>query len=86
MPRVSEFYAIVIEMYFVDHPPRHIHARYSGEEALIVIETGAVFAGSLPGRALRLVREWLDEHRDELVANWERARAQQPTESIAPLR
>jgi hypothetical protein len=43
---------------------------YSGDEALIVIETGEVFAGSLPGRALRLVRAWLDEQRAELMANW----------------
>ncbi len=86
MPRLSEFYGIVVEMYFVDHPPPHFHARYSGDEALIVIETGEVFAGSLPGRALRLVREWLEEHRAELVANWDRASSQQPTEPIAPLR
>ena len=86
VPRISEFYGIVIEMYFADHPPAHFHARYSGDEALIVIETGEVFAGSLPSRALRLVREWLDLHRDELVANWERASAGQPTERVAPLR
>ncbi len=53
---------------------------------VIVIATGEVFAGSLPSRALRLVREWLDEHRDELVANWERARAGQPVSPVAPLR
>ena len=80
------FYGIVIEMYFADHPPAHFHARYSGDEALIVIATGEVFAGFLPSRALRLVREWLDEHRDELVANWERARAGQPVSGVAPLR
>lgn len=45
VPRISEFYGIVIEMYFVDHPPPHFHARYSGDEALIVIESGEVFAG-----------------------------------------
>jgi hypothetical protein len=86
VPRISEFYGIVIEMFFSDHPPPHFHARYAGDEALIVIETGEVFAGSLPSRALRLVRDWLDEHRDELVANWDRARDQQPTKPIAPLR
>jgi hypothetical protein len=86
MPRISEFYGIVIEMYFVDHPPPHVHARYSGDEALIVIETGEVFAGSLPARALRLVREWLDGHRAEVVANWDRALTGQPTESVEPLR
>jgi hypothetical protein len=31
VPRISEFYGIVIEMYFRDHPPPHFHARYSGE-------------------------------------------------------
>jgi hypothetical protein len=63
LPRISEFYGIVIEMYFADHPPPHFHARYGGDEATIAIATGDVLAGSLPRRALRLVREWLDAHR-----------------------
>jgi len=46
---------------------------YQGHEALIVIETGEVLAGKIPGRALRLVREWCDEHQAELRANWQRA-------------
>jgi hypothetical protein len=46
------------------HPPPHFHARYSGEEAVIAIATGEVIAGSLPGRALRLVREWTSMHRE----------------------
>jgi len=29
-PRISEFYGIVIEMYYGDHPPPHFHARYRG--------------------------------------------------------
>jgi hypothetical protein len=31
--------------------------------------------GWLPPRGLRLVLEWAGEHRDELRANWDRARA-----------
>jgi hypothetical protein len=85
VPRISEFYGIVIEMYFRDHPPPHFHARYSGEEAVIVIATGEVVAGSLPGRALRLVREWTSMHRDELDANWDLARERQPLADIEPL-
>jgi Protein of unknown function (DUF2442)/Domain of unknown function (DUF4160) len=42
---------------------RNFHARYGGQEGLIVIATGEVYAGTLPGRALRLVREWLQAHR-----------------------
>ena len=83
--RISEFYGIVIEMYS-EIIRRRISTPDIREEALIVIETGEVFAGSLPGRALRLVRDWLDEHRAELVANWDRARAGQPTETVDPLR
>jgi hypothetical protein len=36
------------------------------------------------GRALVLVLEWLELHRDELMANWERARAREPLLPIAP--
>lgn len=85
VPRISEFYGILIEMFFADHAPPHFHARYAGEEALIEIRTGDVYAGEIPGRALRLVREWLDIHRDELLANWDRAQIPAPLEHIDPL-
>jgi hypothetical protein len=85
VPRISSFYGIDIEMYFDDHAPPHFHARYGGQEALIVIATGDVYAGSLPGRALRLVREWLAAHRDELARNFDRGVALEPLETIAPL-
>ena len=85
MPRISSFYGIDIEMYFDDHAPPHFHTRYGGQEALIVIATGDVYAGALPGRALRLVREWRVAHRDELVRNFDRAVALEPLEAIAPL-
>jgi hypothetical protein len=50
-PRISEFYGIVIEMYFGDHAPPHFHARYSGDEATIVIATSEILDGrSLLGR------------------------------------
>jgi Domain of unknown function (DUF4160) len=57
VPRISEFYGIVIETFFGDHAPPHFHARYGGNEALNIIATGEVYAGSLPRRALRLVRK-----------------------------
>jgi hypothetical protein len=65
-------------MYFDDHAPPHFHARYGGQEALIVIATGDVYAGSLPGRALRLVREWREVHREELARNFDRGVALEP--------
>jgi hypothetical protein len=85
VPRISEFYGIVIAMYFRDHNPPHVHARYAGQEAKVSISTGEVLEGELPGRAQRLVREWTDLHRQELELNWERARSRMPLVTIDPL-
>jgi hypothetical protein len=85
VPRISEFYGIVIEMYYGDHAPPHFHARYGGDSAKIEIASGEVIAGALPGRARRLVREWVDQHRRELEDNWERAVRHEKPRSIDPL-
>ena len=86
MPRISEFYGIVIEMYFGDHPPAHFHARCGEHAAKIAIAGGDVIAGSLSGRALRLVRQWAKVNRVELIANWERVVRHEKPEPIDPLR
>ena len=89
VPRVSSFYGIVIWMYHdeIHHLGRpHFHARYGDDEASIEIETLGVLAGALPQRALRLVKEWGLEHRDELRDNWGRARRHDPLQRIEPLR
>jgi hypothetical protein len=85
MPRISEFYGIVITMYYAEHGVPHFHALHAGREASVAIETLEVLAGSLPDRALRLVREWASLHRDELHLDWQRARADQPLKPIEPL-
>jgi hypothetical protein len=85
VPRISVFYGIVIAMYHREHGVPRFHAIYAGETVVISIETGTVIAGAIPGRALRLVEEWAELHRDELRANWTRAREAAPLQSIAPL-
>ena len=85
MPRLSAFYGIVITMYWRDHPPPHFHASYAGHSAQVDIETLRVMDGWLPPRALRLVAEWGDLHREELRDNWLRAVAHEPLSSIDPL-
>jgi hypothetical protein len=86
VPRISSFYGIAIYMYWSEahHARPHFHARYAGEAASVDLD-GNVIAGSLPRRALALVAEWAKLHRDELRANWERARSGQPLEKIEPL-
>lgn len=85
MPRVSEFFGVIVTMYFNDHAPAHFHARYGEHEALVVIETLEVYEGSLPRRALALVLEWAAQRRSDLRSNWDRARQGQPLRPIAPL-
>ncbi len=85
MPRISAFYGIVIAMYFDDHLPPHFRALYGEHQAQILIATGEILHGSLPRRALRLVQEWTEVHRDELVADWERAEREESLVSIEPL-
>ena len=85
MPRLSEFFGIVIAMYYRDHAPPHFHAAYGGAEAQIRIDTLEVMRGALPRRALALVVEWALLHRGELAADWERASRYLPIETIAPL-
>lgn len=85
MPRISSFYGIIIAMYFDDHPPPHFHDKYGEHEAQVAIATGALVSGSLPRRALALVAEWAELHREELMADWDLAARQEPLRKIEPL-
>lgn len=85
MPCISQFFGILIYMYYNDHAPPHFHAIYSGREATYKIDTLQLFSGSLPRRAHNLVLEWADSHREELNADWERARRGEPLSNIDPL-
>ena len=85
VPRLSTFYGIVVWMYRPDHPPPHFHAQYGEQVAQIELATLQVINGSLPPRALRLVREWARLHAKELADNWERAQALEPLTPIEPL-
>jgi hypothetical protein len=85
VPEICRFFGIVIKMFFDDHNPPHFHAEYSGDIALIDIGNLSVFSGRLPPRVMGLVIEWATIHQQELFADWERARAQQELQKIAPL-
>ncbi|NNE70075.1 MAG: DUF4160 domain-containing protein [Rhodothermales bacterium] len=86
MPRISYFYGISIYMYFDDHAPPHFHARYGGDEARVIIQTGDILHGGLPPRALKLVRKWLDNRQAELLHNWEQAANGGALNKVNPLK
>ncbi len=85
MPRVCEFYGIVIWLYYDEHPPPHFHATYGEHVVQVAIDSLDVLAGNLPTRAMRLLREWGQLHKRELAAMWDRAVAHQPLGRIEPL-
>lgn len=85
MPEVSNFYGIVIYMYFNEHQPPHFHVKYGEYNAMITIEDGIV-VGSLPRRALNLIYDWLDLHKSELMENWHRLENFESFLKIEPLR
>ncbi len=59
-------------MYFLqsDHNPPHIHAIYNEDVAAIDFMSGEVLEGYLPNKALNLVKEWIELHRETLMDIW----------------
>jgi hypothetical protein len=85
MPTISMFYGVLIQMFWQDHAPPHFHALYGEYEVLINIRTLEIIQGDMPRRALALVLEWAQEHRAELMENWELCTHNQSLKKIHPL-
>ena len=84
MPEISRFFGIVITMYYREHGSPHFHARYGSHRITVRIEDGFV-EGEFPRRALSLVLEWWNIHREELAENWRLALERLPLEPVEPL-
>ncbi len=69
---------------FADHAPAHFHAWYGDFKVIVSIKDGVV-KGEMPGRALKMILEWLEIHREELLSNWEKAQNGMPLDKIEPL-
>ena len=85
MPKISEFFGIRIEIRFLDHNPPHFHAKYQTDKVSIGIKDGKV-KGEMSERALRLVLEWLELHRDDLMTAWKQAANGIDPDPIEPLK
>ncbi|MBC7769196.1 MAG: DUF4160 domain-containing protein [Phycisphaerales bacterium] len=73
-------------MFYEDHPPPHIHARYNEFRARYDIATGELLSGQLPKQAHRLVTDWIKQKSHELAANWERMESGEQMEYIEGLK
>lgn len=85
MPTISTFYGILIQMFWRDHAPPHFHPLYAEYEVLIDIRTFDILDGAMPRRALALILEWAQEHRAELMEDWDLCVRNQPPNPIRPL-
>jgi Domain of unknown function (DUF4160) len=52
MPTIAIFNGIIIQMFFEDHDPPHVHAIYGSAKALVQISDGEVIRGALPTPSL----------------------------------
>jgi hypothetical protein len=85
VPTISSFYGILIQMYWRDHAPPHFHAIYAEHDIAIEIQSLKPLHGKLPRRALALVLEWAEEHRDELMENWQLCARGMAPRKVQPL-
>ena len=88
MPIISQFYGIVVRMFFDDyqkHNLPHIHVEYSEYDAVFNFE-GNIIKGKLPKRQIKLVQAWIEIHKEELNTLWKLAKNEKQIFKIDPLK
>jgi hypothetical protein len=86
MPTIATLRGMAIRMYYRhEHPPPHFHVVYQRDGAFVSIETGEIIHGRLSPSRAQIIRRRTALHRQELLANWERGRRNEPFEKIAGL-
>lgn len=86
MPIISNFFGIVIRMFFNEHAPPHFHVEYAEYKASVNIMTLEVIEGKLSRRAQELVLDWAELHQRELLEDWELCRLHLEPKQIEPLK
>ncbi len=85
MPEISRFYGLIILMNFKDHNPPHFHVWYGDFKAIVTIDDGIV-KGEMPQRAIKMIFDWLEIHREELLLDWSLAQKGDELFKIEPLK
>ena len=81
MPKLYEYFGLVVFFFANEHEPIHVHGRYQGSEmkAEIVVENGKVIEirikpvrgkKPLPQSQLSDFRELIEHYADEIVQKW----------------
>jgi len=89
VPELARFYGIIIRMFAEPASPHHrphFHAYYQEDVAIVAIDDVEIIEGKLPRTQERLVLGWTELHLQELLDDWRRLQAGQPSVKIDPLR
>ena len=58
-------------MYFREHGIPHFHALYAEYNGVFEIDSLEMIEGDLPNRAQRMVKEWAEFYKKDLLEMWE---------------
>jgi hypothetical protein len=89
MPVISMFYGLIISMYYLDtkqHKLPHIHVKYGEREAVYQIPDSELLEGFIPPNKEKLVKAWIEIHKEDLMANWALAVSGSRVFNIDPLK
>jgi hypothetical protein len=70
MPIIARSYGILIKMYFREDGVPHFHALYGEYNGVLEIEGLEMIEGDLPIRAQKMVKEWANRYRNDLLGMW----------------
>lgn len=72
LPIVSQFYGIIISMFFNDtdkHHLPHIHIQYAEYRCTFDFE-GNILSGNIPNKQKKLVVAWIEIRKEDLITLW----------------
>lgn len=72
MPIISQFYGIIVKMFFNDnlqHNLPHIHVEYAEHKAVFDLNSNMI-SGKIPTKQRKLVEAWVLIHQEELKTLW----------------
>ncbi len=88
MPIVSQFYGIIISMYFNDtdrHHLPHIHVQYAEYRCSVDFD-GNILSGTIPNKQKKLIVAWIELRKEDLNTLWNMIQTGKGAFTIEPLR
>ena len=70
MPIISQFYGIIVTMYYNEengkHNKLHIHVRYNNDKVIYDFECN-IIEGSIPYKQKKMIEAWILINKEELI-------------------